>query len=212
MTQTPFARLPLAACMAALVLSACSTVQPPAPAPTPTPTPTPVLAPAPMQAVALLPGLQQAPVVVQAALPATAAQEPERCVGGPLGLKLPADLRQVRTLGKLVREQAGEVESSKGGTATRKTLVFDGLELGVVEYSNDPARLTVTRAIVDGVEWNSVTPFKVGQPVSAARQLLGAAAADDPELRKPYAGNGYVMQVQSFGGVVTRVMYQCYSG
>lgn len=171
----------------------------------------PAPAPAPMQAVTLAPGLQIS-AVLQASLPANAAPEHERCVGGPLGLKLPSDLREVRTLGKLVREQAGEVQSSQGDTATRKTLVFDGLELGVVEHANDPARLTVTSAVVDGVAWNGITPFKVGQPVSAARQLLGTAAADDPELKRPYIGNGYVMQVQSLGGVVTRVTYQCFAG
>ena len=149
---------------------------------------------------------------VQAQVPEMVEQEPVRCMNGPFGLKLPPDLRQVRALGRLVREQAAEVEQSEGYTATRKTLYFDGLELGVVELSNDETRLIVTRAVVDDEQWNGITPFKIGQPVSAARKLLGTAAADDPELRKSYAGNGYTLQVQSFGGVVTRVMYQCYSG
>lgn len=138
--------------------------------------------------------------------------ESVRCVGGPFGLMLPQDLRQVRALGKLIREQVAEVERWDGYTATRKTLFFEGLELGVVEFSNDPAALMLTHAVVIGAQWSGLTPFKPGLAVQTARKLFGASANGDPGLRKVYAGDGDSVQVASAGGVVTRVTYQCFSG
>lgn len=163
----------------------------------------------------LLAALAQAacpPAHAQAPEPEFVYLEPVRCVGGPFGLKLPDDLRQVRALGKVLREPVAEVERWEGNTASRKTLFFDGLELAVVELSNDKARLFVTHAVVSGAQWNRLSPFKIGQPVAAARQLLGAAAADDPGLKKIYSNEGESVQVESAGGVVTQVVYQCYSG
>jgi len=135
-----------------------------------------------------------------------------QCIGGPYGLALPTDARKVKALGKVLREDVGEVEQGVGYTATRKVIHFAGLSLGVVEFSNDPSRLMVTSADITAPEWNRITPFKLRKPVSDARALLGDAASDDPELKKTYASEGDSVQIQSTKGVVMGVSYSCYSG
>ena len=135
-----------------------------------------------------------------------------QCVGGRYGLLLPTDARKIRALGKVLREEVSEVEEGDGYTATRKTIHFPGLSLGLVEFSNDPSRLMITFADITAAEWNRLSPFKVRKPVAEARALLGEAAANDPDLKKSYGGESDSIQIQSSRGVVMGVSYSCYSG
>jgi len=134
-----------------------------------------------------------------------------QCVGGPFGMKLPEDARKVRSMARLVREAVFEVERWDGYTATRKTLYFDGLELGVVEFSNDPARLMVTHADITNAKWNHLSPFKIRQPVSVARAVLGGFAKDDARLSRSYASESDSLQFRTSGGRLLGVSYSCYS-
>ena len=134
------------------------------------------------------------------------------CVGGKYGLALPKDARKLRSLDKLVRENVDEIEQWDGYTATRKTLHFDGLDLGVIEISNDPKRLMITYAQITKPKWNYLVPFKLGLSVKAAQKLLGDSAKDDDELKRDYLGESDSVQFQSQSGVVVGVSYNCYSG
>jgi hypothetical protein len=135
-----------------------------------------------------------------------------RCVGGPFGMKLPEDARKLRSMARLVSEAVSEVERWDGYTATRKTLYFDGLELGVVEFSNDPARLMVTHADIMNAKWNHLLPLKIRQPVSVVRSLLGGPATDDVRLSWSYASDVDSLQFPTSDGLVVGVSYRCYSG
>jgi len=135
-----------------------------------------------------------------------------RCLGGPYGLQLPRDLRQLRVMAPLLHEKVGEVEHWDGYTVTRRTFYFEGLELGIADFSNDPSKWTLTHAELSGAKWNHRSPFKLGQPVSRAHSLLGAAAKGDGELKRSYGGDGDSLQIRSSAGHVTGVSYRCYSG
>ena len=135
-----------------------------------------------------------------------------RCMGGTYGLSLPDDARQLPALGALLREEISEVEEWDGYTATRKTFFFDGLALGVVEFSHEPSQVMVTHAEFSTPAWNHLMPFKIGQPTASARALLGPRAEGDTDLRRTYGSEGDSVTFQSAQGVVVRVSYSCYSG
>jgi hypothetical protein len=135
-----------------------------------------------------------------------------RCVGGPFGMQLPLDARQIRSIGPLVRETVAEVEPWEGYTATRKTLHFEGLELGVIVFSNDPSRLMITSAEVSSPKWNTRLPFKIRQPISAALARLGEHAQGDESLKQTYASEGDALRFRTADGLVVGLSYSCYSG
>lgn len=135
-----------------------------------------------------------------------------RCVGGTYGVSLPDDARQLPALGTLLREEISEVEQWDGYTATRKTLFFDGLALGVVVLSHEPSHVMVTHAEFSTPAWNHLMPFKIGQTAGAAQALLGPHAADDADLHRTYGSEGDSVTFQSARGVLVRVSYNCYSG
>ncbi len=134
------------------------------------------------------------------------------CVGGPYGLSLPKDLRVLKQMSAVLREETEEVEQWDGYTATRKTLHFDGMRLGIIEFSNEPARYAVTSADLTKVDWNRISPFKLGRPGADAAARLGAAAKGDPELRRTYLSESDSVELKLSAGVLTRITYACYSG
>ena len=127
-------------------------------------------------------------------------------------MTLPVDARQIRSMAPLIREAVSEVERWDGYTATRRTLYFDGLELGLVEFSNGPSRVMVTHAEITSPKWNRLLPFKIRQPISAARDVLGDHAKDDAVLVRSYASESDSVQFRTSGGSVVGVSYSCYSG
>lgn len=135
-----------------------------------------------------------------------------RCIGGTYGLDLPQDARKLKSLDTLLRKEVSEVEHWDGYTATRTTLFFDGFELGIVEFSNDPARVMVTYADITKPSWNRLAPFKLGWPASEAQALLGASASGDDGLKRTYGGESDSVEFDVVSGVLARVSYSCYSG
>jgi len=162
---------------------------------------------APLLAFGILAG---APVAY--ALDNSVFVEEVRCVGGRLGLTLPSDVRILKKLSKVLREEIGEVEKWEGYTAIRKTIHFDGMSIGIVEFSNDPARYMVTSAEITGAAWNRISPFKLRGSVAAAVALIGEPAKTDPALQRSYGSESDNVMVQSASGVITRVYFECYSG
>lgn len=149
---------------------------------------------------------------------ATAGQAPTafvadlHCVGGPYGLSLPKDLRVLKRMSAVLREETEEVEQWDGYIATRKTLHFDGMRLGIIEFSNEPARYAVTSADLTKVDWNRISAFKLGRPGADAAAVLGEAAKGDPGLRRSYASESDSVVLQVSSGILIRVTYTCYSG
>lgn len=151
-------------------------------------------------------------ICANACAPESVYVESIKCVGGQYGLKLPAGAAHIRSIGKLLGEEIAEVEHWNDDTVTRTTLYFDGLELGIAESSNDPARWLITRAIVTSPKWNHIMPFKIGRPVSAARKVLGWSGKGDKDLSRTYSSDADSLQFRTSAGTVTAITYSCYSG
>jgi hypothetical protein len=134
------------------------------------------------------------------------------CAGGRFGLVMPSDLRTLKNLGKITREEVSEVEQWDNYKATRKVIHFEGMTVGLIEFSNDPTRYMLTSADLTGPTWNRISPFKLRQLVSQAALVLGEHAKFDPGLRHTYGSENDSVKIQSTNGIVTRVSYACYSG
>lgn len=135
------------------------------------------------------------------------------CVGGRHGLRLPADLRALKRLGPLQRIDAGaEQRWAEGHRTTELVLHFDGLALGVIAFSDDPARYRLWSAILTHPRWNRFSPFQIGRPVAEAAARLGAAAQADPGLARTYEDEGDRVRIESAGGIVRAVAYDCETG
>ena len=135
-----------------------------------------------------------------------------QCVGGRFGLTMPSDLRTLKKLGRILREEVSEVEQWDNYKATRKVIHFEGMAVGLIEFSNDPARLIVTAADLTSPTWNRISPLKLRLPVSEAALVLGEHAQSDPDLLRTYQSENDSVKIHATNGIVTRVSYACYSG
>ena len=85
------------------------------------------------------------------------------CDSGPYALKLPKSYDELRKLGPLKGERVVREEDLGGYKARYKDLLFNGLRLGVVTYTNDPERYQVISAEIRSSHWRIAGPFRTGQ-------------------------------------------------
>ena len=80
------------------------------------------------------------------------------CTSGPYRLKLPKSYKQLRGIGKLLRERVRNTE----GNMTQRELRFNGLELIVLSPSDKLNEYVVSRAVVSSANWRITGPLRVG--------------------------------------------------
>jgi hypothetical protein len=85
------------------------------------------------------------------------------CESGPYSLQLPKTYEALRKLAPLKRERVVREEDLGEYKARYIDLLFNGLRLGIVTYSNDEGRYQVTSAEIRSPQWRIAGPFRQGQ-------------------------------------------------
>ncbi len=153
------------------------------------------------------------PVTALAQVQAQPGYLPEfGCQAPPFGLRLPTHLPGVMKLAPVRHIEILEVEKWDRNTTTRKYVHFLGLTLGLITFSNDRKRYMVSRAEITDARWAEISPFKVGETTSSARQKIGSPATGDPDLKSDYGREGGDLRFESIDGTITKVIYDCYTG
>jgi hypothetical protein len=92
-----------------------------------------------------------------------------------------------------------------------RKLSFDGLDLFIVTFSDDPNRYVVAGAIVTSAAWTLAGQLRVGIPAASALSGLPIESTpQDGELE--FAGDADFIRVTIAGGRVKMVIYSCYTG
>lgn len=134
------------------------------------------------------------------------------CNSGKFGLRLPPDVRALFQLGPILQQANGEVEQEEGYTATRTYVMFSGLELGFIVFSNDPSRYMISYAEVTSPNWQIAGPFRVGNTAKAAQDALGPVAQNDCDLKRSYGSEAGTVSFEQLAGKITKIRYDCYTG
>jgi hypothetical protein len=132
------------------------------------------------------------------------------CIGPPFGLRLPATLPQLLQLGKVLRQQVGEIKDWGEYKTTAKLIQFSGLELVIITFSNDASRYMLMDAEITDSKWRIAGPFTVGATVASTRKALGKLADRDPGLRFSYGGDAATISFKQSKGKITKIIYECY--
>ena len=130
------------------------------------------------------------------------------CDSGPYGLKLPKTYDELRKIGPLVRERVVREEDVGPYRVQYRELVFHGLRLGVVTYSNDAGRFDVNSAEIRSASWKIAGPFRQGQILPAqvgdiATKTLSSTATVE------FSGTEDVVRVKLVGRRVSVLTYLC---
>ncbi|MES2635044.1 MAG: hypothetical protein V4669_18905 [Pseudomonadota bacterium] len=143
-------------------------------------------------------------------MPVVVAVPAFSCVTGPFAVQLPAVLSGLRALGKLKEEKVVRVQSWEGYKAVERWLRFEGMELQIVTFTNDPERYTLGSALFESPRW-SQAPARVGEPSGPLVTRLGAAQVE-ANANWRFAGETDSLYIQSKAGKISRVLYECYTG
>jgi len=89
------------------------------------------------------------------------------CDSGPYSLKLPKTYEALRKIAPLKGEKVVREQDLGEYKARYVDLIFNGLRLGVVTYSNDEGSYQVTSAEIRSASWRIAGPFRYGQALPA---------------------------------------------
>ena len=129
------------------------------------------------------------------------------CDSGPYALKLPATYAELRKLGPLKAERLVREEELAEYKARYVDLLFNGLRLGVVTYSNDPEHYQITSAEIRSSQWR-IAPFRTGHPLPPrvgdveTKTLRSGATVE-------FSGDEDTLRVKLSGRRVSTLTYLC---
>lgn len=132
------------------------------------------------------------------------------CTKGPYRLKLPKSYRAVRGLGAIRRDRVLKIEHHGTYTASYRELRFNGLEIELVTFSNQPGGYALTKAIITTSNWRIGGPLRVGAPAKSALRGLANESPRDGELE--FNGATDSLRVNLAAGRVLDLEYSCQPG
>lgn len=134
-----------------------------------------------------------------------------RCVGGPYGLQLPKSYNEVKKIGKLKSEKVLRTESWDNYKTHERELVFDGLRLYVITFTNDRAKYLIAAAEITKRRWFLAGNFRVGDLIEEAQKKLNAQT--NPKAHSlEFGGESDSVIFRVSGGRITTITYDCYTG
>lgn len=130
------------------------------------------------------------------------------CDSGPYGLKLPDTYDELRKIAPLKGERLVRDQDFGTYRARHRELVFNGLRLAVVTYSNDPEKYQVSLAEIRTSQWKIASPFRQGH---ALPPVVGDVATKTlpSNATVEFAGTEDVVRVQLRGRRVASLTYLC---
>jgi hypothetical protein len=124
---------------------------------------------------------------------------------------LPESATAVRKLGPIRRDTVLETQDWGTYRTHERKLSFDGLELFIVTFSDDPNRYLVAGATLTSSAWNLAGQLRVGN--SAASALSGLPVEKIPQDGElEFGGDADFIRVTLARGRVKMVTYACYTG
>jgi len=130
------------------------------------------------------------------------------CDSGPYSLKLPKTYDELRKLGSLKNERLIRDQDLGTYRARHRELVFHGLRLSVVTYSDQPEKYQVTSAEIRSPHWKIAGPFRHG---TALPPMVGDVATKNLNATTIVEFNGEedLVRVHLRGRRVESLVYLC---
>jgi len=130
------------------------------------------------------------------------------CDSGPYGLKLPGTYDELRKIGALKGEKLLRERDTGAYKTAYRDLVFNGLRLGVVTYSNDPEKYQVVSAEIRGPQWRIAGPFRQGQVLPPRIGDVDTKALKSTSTVE-FSGKEDTVRVRLVGRKVSVLTYLC---
>jgi hypothetical protein len=130
------------------------------------------------------------------------------CDSGPYGLKLPKTYDELRKIGALKGEKLRRERDLGAYKASYRDLVFSGLRLGVVTYSNDADKYQVVSAEIRSPQWRIAGPFRQGQALPPRVGDVDTKALKSSSIVE-FSGTEDTVRVQLVGRRVSVLTYLC---
>jgi len=130
------------------------------------------------------------------------------CDSGPYSLKLPKTYSELRKIGPVKGQKVVREQDFGPYKARYVDLLFNGLRLGVVTYSNDEEHYQLTSAEIRSPQWRIAGPFRQGQSLPPrvgdvdTKGLRGTTTVE-------FSGDEDTVRVKLVGRRISVLTYLC---
>ena len=132
------------------------------------------------------------------------------CDSGPYAVHLPNSLKDLRSIGKLKSERVLGVEDWDTYKAETRELIFEGLRLVVITFTNNKPYMIATVNITSP-SWKNVSVFRVGDTVESIKKRLKRKSHIIGDWLK-VGGDTDSLRFRISNGKIVEIEYQCYTG
>jgi hypothetical protein len=133
------------------------------------------------------------------------------CTEGPYRVALPKSYTEVRKLARIQGEKILKTDDWGDYKTHLRVLTFEGLELAVITFSNDPHMYVLATATITSPAWLLAGRLRVGSNADSA--LRGLPVDEIPsDGVVTFNGDGDSIQISISGNRVKSVIYRCYTG
>ncbi len=134
------------------------------------------------------------------------------CNTGPFKLTLPKSVSDLRKLGKAKELRDLNIEDHPGYSTAEHMLFLDGLDLRILTFSNEKLRFMPLVVSSYKAQWRITGPFRVGDSLEHANQLLGGTLVVKPGGAMEVSGDADLLRLTIRDGKIIRITYECSSG
>jgi hypothetical protein len=132
------------------------------------------------------------------------------CDTGPFRLHLPKSFLALRSIGKIRSEKVLEVTDWGTYKSEDRELIFDGLKLIVITFTND-SKYMVARATITSSVWKFAGGFRVGDSVNSVMHRFNDKGSQEVEMLR-FGGDTDSVDFSVSNGRVIIIDYSCYTG
>ncbi len=134
------------------------------------------------------------------------------CSTGPFKLTLPKTVSDLKKLGKAKELRDLNIEDHPGYSTAEHMLFLDGLDLRIITFSNDKRNFMPLVVSSYKAQWRVTGPFRVGDSLEHAHQLLGGKLVVKPGGAMEVGGDTDLLRLIIREGKIIRITYECSSG
>ena len=133
------------------------------------------------------------------------------CFGGPFSLRLTNDYEALRSLGTLRSERVLDVRDWDTYKTETRELVFDGLRIEVITFTNDKSKAMLETVEITSRHWDIAREVQVGDSIDAVTRGFGVKEwKSDGEIT--FNGETDYVKFSTKQGRIIKIRFECYTG
>lgn len=134
------------------------------------------------------------------------------CLAGPLSLDLPPNKNELLKLDKVLDSKTVETTNYLEGPVYYRLYQFEGMEIIIAEDPGRPEIYWLSSVKIFERKWATISPLRVGESIDKIKKHLPSRYQNLDAIPLNIGGDTEQLIIVQENGVITEIIYHCYTG